>query len=52
MKFKDLQIGEGFDWIGPDRMLNSFFKRCWRNTYRGYVDEDGIQYNDSMSGAR
>jgi hypothetical protein len=43
--FKDLMIGEEFDWINDRRQgYNSFFKRCWRNSYTGYIDEDGYQH--------
>lgn len=39
--FRDLKIGQSFDWIGPDRMLNSFYLRCVKTGPRTYVDERG-----------
>jgi|HubBroStandDraft_5_1064220.scaffolds.fasta_scaffold34754_5 hypothetical protein len=40
-KFRDLQVGETFDFIGPNRMLVSFWKRCTKKSGRLYEDEDG-----------
>ena len=39
--FHDLAIGDSFDFVGPDRMLNSFYKRCKKISPRKYEDEDG-----------
>jgi len=42
MRFRDLHIGQGFDWISPNRGYNSFFRRCWRIGVRRYRDDTGI----------
>ena len=42
LKFRDLPIGEEFDFVGPVRMFNSFYKRCTKRSARTYVDEDGV----------
>lgn len=34
--FDSLPIGATFDFIGPDRMLNSFYDRCTKTSARGY----------------
>ena len=45
MKFRDLHIGDSFDFVNDDKPTwNSFFKRCWKNASRRYVDSDGIQH--------
>jgi hypothetical protein len=36
-KFRDLKIGETFDWMGPNQMHNSFFKCCRKISDRKYV---------------
>ena len=36
-KFRDLKIGETFDWIGPIQSHNSFFKCCRKISNRKYV---------------
>jgi hypothetical protein len=38
-RFKDLAIGETFDWIGGE--APSFFKRCTKISPRRYRDGDG-----------
>jgi hypothetical protein len=43
MKFRDLQIGDTFDFIGPDNMLNSFYSRCTKISSRKYRWENPIQ---------
>lgn len=40
MKFRELKIGQSFDFIAPDRP-NSFFLRCTRISARKYKDERG-----------
>lgn len=42
-KFRDLEINQTFDFIGPSR-FNSFFKRCVKVGKRKYNDEDGGQH--------
>ena len=44
MEFKDVKINEGFDFVGPDRVINSFFKRVWKVSARRYVDGEGRYY--------
>ena len=41
-KFRDVMIGEWFDFIGENRMLVSFWKRCKKISARLYEDEDGM----------
>jgi len=41
-RFKDLEIGESFDWIGGE--YPSFFKRCVKISPRKYRDEDDSEY--------
>lgn len=43
VKFKDLNIGDSFDFDGPHRMYRSG-KRFWKNTYNGFIDESGNEY--------
>lgn len=40
MRFRDLNINDTFDFIGPDRMLNSFYLRCVKVGSRKYNDEN------------
>ncbi len=35
--FKDLSIGETFDWISPNITFNSFYEPCRKISARGYV---------------
>ncbi len=38
MKFRDLGIGQGFDWINPAHgARNSFFEQCRKISARRYV---------------
>lgn len=37
MKFRELEVGDTFDWIGPNRQFNSFFDRCVKVSARGYM---------------
>jgi len=49
MQFKDLSIGDTFDFIGPDRMMNSFYARCRKLSARKYEwEENGIRYLGSV----
>ena len=36
MKFRDLQIGDTFDFISPNVGYNSFFERCTKISTRKY----------------
>jgi hypothetical protein len=42
-KFRDVALGQWFDFIGPDRM-NSFYLRCRKTGLNAYVDEFGNQH--------
>lgn len=44
MKFRDLSIGDSFDFIGPDRRYNSFYLRCRKISTRKYRDERGTEH--------
>ena len=44
MKFRDLQVGDWFDFIAPNRSHNSFFKRVEKTGPRTYRDEQGTKY--------
>jgi hypothetical protein len=43
-KFRDLPIGETFDFVSPDRMMNSFYKRCTKISARRYRDDTGTMH--------
>jgi len=36
MKFRDLKIGDTFDFISPNKLANSFFERCKKISPRRY----------------
>ena len=36
MKFRDLTIGQSFDFISDNRSLNSFYDRCIKTSARQY----------------
>lgn len=42
--FKQLQNGQSFDFISPDRMMNSFYLRCVKMSPRTYMDEKGTRH--------
>ena len=42
-KFRDVAIGQSFDWIGG--AYPSFFKRCTKTSARTYYDEDGHKHS-------
>ena len=42
MKFRDLGIGQGFDWVDDDNPANSFYLRCFKISPRRYRDAKGI----------
>jgi hypothetical protein len=45
MKFRDLQIGQTFDWINDAKpFLNSFYHRCEKTSARGYKDSNEVYY--------
>ena len=41
MRFKDLSIGDTFDFIGPVASFNLFYLRCVKTGQRSYADEHG-----------
>jgi hypothetical protein len=41
MKFRDLQVGDTFDFVSPNTSFNSFYLRCTKVSARRYRDEDG-----------
>jgi hypothetical protein len=43
-QFKDLKIGNSFDFISPDIGYNSFFERCTKVSMFKYVGESGGEY--------
>jgi hypothetical protein len=44
MKFRDLDLLDSFDFVGPDRLLNSFYLRCIKTGPRTYNDETGVRH--------
>lgn len=46
MKFRDLKIGDTFDFINPNNYMggNSFYKTCERISARCYRDSSGVIY--------
>ena len=41
MKFRDLSIGDKFDFIGPKPGYNSYFRRCVKLSTRTYTEVEG-----------
>jgi hypothetical protein len=50
--FKDLSIGDQFDFISPHNTYNSFYLRCTKTSARGYKDEQGRKYTVGSTSAR
>jgi hypothetical protein len=44
MKFKDLEIGQLFDWIDDVRRDDHFYQLCWKVGKRTYADEHGTRH--------
>jgi hypothetical protein len=42
MKFKDLNVGDTFDFISPNSNLNSFYSRCTKIGPRSYTWQSHI----------
>jgi hypothetical protein len=42
MKFRDIKIGDTFDWIEDGSHYNSFYLRCRKISTRKYSDERGV----------
>lgn len=49
MKFRDLKINQVFDFVGPDRTLNSFYKRRAREMMAASLKSivDGLKRRDA-----
>lgn len=43
MQFKNLKVGQQFDFIAPGA-FNSFFLRCTKTAPRKYQDENGVTH--------
>ena len=41
MRFRDLKVGDTFDFVSPDRMVNSFYARCVKLSARTYTQVEG-----------
>lgn len=47
-RFKELHLGDTFDFIGPDRDRNSFFDRCIKigaRTYRSVENRHDVMHH-------
>lgn len=45
MTFKELSVGDTFDWINPaGGAYNSFFKRCTKVDNYRYTADDNVKY--------
>lgn len=42
--FKDLAVGDTFDFIEPDSHYNSFYERCEKISNRKYRSERGHEF--------
>jgi hypothetical protein len=40
-KFRDLAVGDTFDWVGPIYRFNTFFARCVKLSARTYTEVEG-----------
>jgi hypothetical protein len=47
-KFRDLQIGDTFDFVGPVAMYNSYFARCVKLSARTYTPAEGEHTPEPM----
>ena len=46
--FKNLRVGETFDWVDEQHpSFNSFFKPCVKTSIRTYTDFDGVKHQVS-----
>ncbi len=43
-QFKDLTLGQTFDFVSENRMYNSFYLRCTKVGMFSYRDERGAKY--------
>lgn len=44
VQFRDLQVGDAFDFVSGVPGMDSFYKRCEKISPRKYQDGDGVQY--------
>jgi hypothetical protein len=44
VKFKELKVGDSFDFVSSNRMMNSFYLRSTKTSIRGYRDENGVNH--------
>ena len=40
-KFRDIAVGDTFDFISPDSSMNSFYARCVKLSARTYTSIEG-----------
>lgn len=38
-RFKELAVGDSFDWISPNAGMNSFYRKCRKISARRYRDD-------------
>ncbi len=43
-RFRDLAIGQSFEWIEPGGYYNSFYLSCVKTSARGYRDSMGTDH--------
>lgn len=51
-RFKDMKVGDRFDFVGPRPMYNSFLKTCFKTGDRTYRDTDGTDHEVGSTGSR
>ena len=44
MQFRKLKIGDTFDFVSPNHMMNSFYLACKKISDRLYIDAEGTKY--------
>ena len=42
--FRDLDVGDSFDFVGHDWRFNSYYRRCVKVSARKYKDDDGREH--------
>ena len=42
--FRQLTIGQRFDFVGPNPTAVSFWKPCTKTSAKKYTDDDGLDY--------
>lgn len=51
MTFRELKIGDEFDFIGPDRMLNSFYYTCRKISAHKYEWQQNEKWTQGTIGS-